>query len=58
MAKVHKSVGFGSAERCNDGDNDDENIPQIQTGIWDIANFSLSKFQFFLVQTGVFSLPN
>ena len=22
MAKVHKSVGFGSAERCNDDDNE------------------------------------
>ena len=26
LAKVHKSVGFGSAERCSDDDNDNENL--------------------------------
>ena len=26
LAKVDKSVGFGSAERCSDDDNDNENL--------------------------------
>ena len=70
MAKVHKSVGFGSAERCNDDDDEKSRIGHSEnsrrdpssprsvgmTHISAMSSTSLSVLQYLAVNTRVLGL--